>query len=191
MGYEGVKFKTVLIARILPGDKRIDNLRYWCREFARNNLAPRYDGGSFGNLSFRVSSGENRFIITASGVDLGGVLDEDCFCEVRDVDLKKRIVYASGKNEPSSESMLHCAIYNKRPDVMAIFHGHFDMASEIWKKGIPITKNEAPYGTIELVNEVISIVHRGDFLIMKNHGFLSLGKSMDDAGKLALEICCQ
>ncbi len=91
--------------------------------------------------------------------------------------------------DPSSESMLHHEIYKMRPDVNAIFHGHSGL---LLKRGnLPTTKEEKAYGSIELVKEVSKILNKGNLLLMKNHGFLSLGKSMEEAGKLALTSLTQ
>jgi len=101
--------------------------------------------------------------------------------------LDKKIVHAIGKNKPSSESMLHYAIYAGRKEINAIFHGH---SKEILKYGDKlgvVTEKEMSYGSIELIEEVLKILDKNDFVILKNHGFLSLGKNMEEAGKLVLE----
>ncbi len=183
MGYQGVKFKTELIGKEIPQDSRLKKLKYWCKQFSSQGLAPTYNGGSCGNLSFRLQEGEQQFIITASGIDLGDELSDDCFVKVENCDLKKGTVYASGAREPSSESILHFAIYQQRKDVQAIFHGHskkiLEQAEEL---GIAETTREEDYGTIELVQRVLEILNDKAFLIMKNHGFISLGRTMKEAG---------
>lgn len=183
MGYQGVKFKTELIGKEIPQDSRLKELKHWCGQFSSQGFAPVYQGGSYGNLSFRLQNDKDQFIITASGIDLGAELSEDCFVKVQTCDLEKRIVYASGAREPSSESILHFAVYRQRKDVKAIFHGHskkiLEQAREL---GIAETTREEPYGTIELVQRVLEILDNKFLLIMKNHGFISLGKSMKEAG---------
>jgi len=189
MGYQGVKFRTEVIGREVPQSPPIKELRYWCRKFSSQGFAPVYEGGSYGNLSFRLQESKDQFIITASGIDLGEELSDDCFVKVENCDLKKGVVYASGEREPSSESILHFAIYHERKDVNAIFHGHskniLEQANEL---GIPQTSKEEPYGTIELVQKVLEILDDKAFLIMKNHGFISLGRTMREAGELALRF---
>jgi len=189
MPYEGVKFKTEMIGKEIPDDQRLEELKSWCKLFHDNGLAPLYEGGSYGNLSFRIKKGSNSFIITASNSSLGESVSNDCFAIVENVDLEKGIVYAKGIRKPSSEAMLHYAIYNKRKDINAVFHGHCKKISlNPEKLGIPITKQEEPYGTKELVNRVLEILDNEFFLEMKNHGFLALGKTMEQAGELALRI---
>ena len=186
-GYEGVKFKTEMIGEDLPNDSRIENLKHWCKVFDESGLAPPYEGGSYGNLSFRLKG--DAFIITASQSGLGESTAIDRFVTVPNVDLEKGIVYAKGLRKPSSEAMVHYAIYHARPDVQAIFHGHCDKISKDAEKlGIPVTLKEEPYGTILLVEGVLDILDSVNFFEMRNHGFVALGKSLDEAGDLALEF---
>ena len=189
MTYQGVKFRTKIVSKEVPKDQRIKELKHWCREFHRYNLAPPYKGGSYGNLSFRLQNGKDLFVITGSRIGLKNVLFDDCFVKVSSVDLKKGIVYAHGVREPSSESMLHFAIYRQRKDVNAIFHGHSqEILSCVNKLKILETKQEEPYGTIELVQRVLEILDDEPVLVMKNHGFISLGKTMKEAGEFALQM---
>ena len=189
MSYVGVKFKTEMIGKDLPSDPRLDRLKYWCNLFYEKGLAPHYKGGSYGNLSFRLKNNEEDFIITASQSGLNESNTNDRFVVVPRVDLGARIVYAIGLRKPSSESMIHYAIYSMRPDIQAVFHGHCDKISrDAEKLGIPVTSKEEPYGTIALVDKVLESLDNLYFLEMRNHGFLALGKSLDDAGNLALEF---
>ena len=187
--YVGVKFKTEMIGTDLPNDSRLDRLKYWCNIFYERGLAPPYEGGSYGNLSFRLKEAEDAFIITASQSGLNESDTNDRFVTVPDVDLERGIVYAVGSRKPSSEAMVHYAIYHARPDVQAVFHGHCKKITQNAKKlGIPVTAKEEPYGTLALVERVLESLDDLYFLEMRNHGFLSLGKSLDDAGNRALEF---
>lgn len=179
-----IKFKAMMTKRIIH-DSKLEELKYWCRIFHLYNLAPNYNGVSYGNLSFRTRN--NQFIITASGLPLKDNLSDDCFVLVSSCNLKKKIIYAHGIRKPSSETMLHYAIYKKRKDVNAIFHGHSQKIL-LSKLKFPETKREEPYGTIKLAHAVLEVLDNNNFLIMKNHGFLSLGKNMKEAGKLAVKM---
>ena len=187
--YVGAKFRTKMISKELPNDPRLERLKYWCKEFHNKGLAPPYKGGSYGNLSLRLSNNKNSLIITASQSSLKDSITNDRFVLVSEIDLCNGIVYANGSREPSSEAMLHYVIYGARSDIQAIFHGHCSRISgKAEKLGIPITSKEEPYGTIALAEEVLQILDNNYFLEMKNHGFLSLGKSLDETGNLALEF---
>ena len=187
MSYEGVKFTVEFISSDVPQDLRLDELKKWCKIFHEKNLAPPYPDGSYGNLSFRVE--EKEFIITGSKIGLKDSLTNGCFVKVDFVDFETGKVFIHGIRDPSSEAMLHSAIYNKREDVNAIFHGHSpEILANSSKLKIPETKKEEPYGTIELVDSVLDILDDEKFIIMKNHGFIALGETMEEAGEKTLEI---
>lgn len=175
------KFTTEFTSEIAPNDFRIDNLRHYAALFAEYKLAPPYPGGSHGNLSFRVDAEDPSFIITASKTALFEPLETKDFVRVDDIDYDKGIVYAQGERLPSSESMIHYALYLQNPNINAIFHGH---SEDILKMGeelnIPITEKEEEFGTVDLVERVIEISEGRTMMIMKNHGFIALGLSMDD-----------
>ena len=188
MSYHGVKFKTVFLDDIAPSDTQIDKLKYWCRIFHEKNLAPPYEGGSFGNLSYRLGD-SNSFIITGSKIGLKDNLLDEHFVRVESYDRKKYILNVRGVREPSSESFLHSAIYTNRKDINAIFHGHCPaILAQAEKLGLISTKREEPYGTSELVDSVLEILGENNFVIMKNHGFLSLGPTPDEAGEVTIKI---
>ncbi|HBX52316.1 MAG TPA: hypothetical protein DEH02_14725 [Bacteroidales bacterium] len=187
--YEGVKFRTVFKSKDIPVDLRLETLKMWAKKFDEYRLAPPYDGGSAGNLSYRVNSDSNKFIITGSRIGLKCSLQDDCFVMVENCDFSNGIVYASGVREPSSEAMLHFAIYDKRKDVQAIFHGHSQEILDAAKTlKLPATSEFYPYGTKELLQSVILILEKHSVIIMKDHGFIALGASMGEAGKLSLQL---
>ncbi len=187
--YDGVKFETEMTGTEIPNNPRLFQLQHWCKIFHENNLAPPYTGGSFGNLSLRIGERKDPFIITASNSSLADSETEGAFVTVSSVNLEKGIVYAQGIKKPSSEAMLHYAIYQQRPEVNAVFHGHCGPISDhIDDLKIPITKREQECGTIELVNEVMDVLGDYFFIEMRNHGFISLGRSMQDAGDLVMKI---
>ncbi len=186
--YTGVKFTTIFISREAPANTNIPELIYWCNQFSKHNLTPQYENGSAGNLSFRINSNNTQFIITATGIITKEITSNDNFVEVIDCDINSKILKATGIREPSSESMMHHTIYSQRKDVNAIFHGHSELILiNAIKLGLPVTPGEAPYGTTEMV-ESISPLLNNNFFIIKNHGFVSLGKTMQQAGEQTLLI---
>ncbi len=195
--YVGVKYSCVLrgAAPRLAGDARARELCGWSLRFHDFGLRPDYrkadgNGGvaSAGNLSYRlrVGAGENQFVITPTGmpaVDLSA--GELAF--VDRVDEERRVVYARGAFAPSSEAIMHHAVYAARRDVNAVFHGHGD---EIVKRaealGFPQTRKFEEYGTLELAREAVKTLGKRDFIVLRAHGFLSVGASMREAGEQAL-----
>ena len=187
--YSGIKFKTEFVGKKLSKDSRLKELKNWCQKFSGNGLTPIINGLAAGNLSFRLEPNQNQFIITATGLKAKDNPDENSFVTIQSCDLNKKIIKVEGTREPSSEAMIHYAIYNQRKDVNAIFHGHskkiLDQANKL---NIPQTTKQESYGTIELVQSVLDILNNHSFLIIKNHGFIALGKKMTEAGELTLAI---
>jgi ribulose-5-phosphate 4-epimerase/fuculose-1-phosphate aldolase len=176
--YIGTKFKTQLIKKKLNATKRTHELIFWCGKFSELGLTPSYGKGSAGNLSFRAG---RHFIITASYTDLSQVRAED-LVRITSFSLPRKSVHAQGLREPSSETLLHAAIYEARPDIGAVFHGHGD---DILKADhlFVTTKRKAPYGSSFLIDQVLAVLDHYDFIVMKDHGFLALGKNMAGAGQ--------
>jgi len=103
-----------------------------------------------------------------------------------------------GDLEPASESPLHLAVYQKRPDVMAIAHTHSPMVITLSIAGIPLRTvenqgasvigKEAPvfetYGLVdsfELGYGVAAAMGPHNFCVLKSHGNLVAGKSIEEA----------
>lgn len=187
--YSGVKFRTIFSGTMLPNDKRLNELVKWCHLFHDLNLAPPYPGGSFGNLSFRVRNASNSFVITGTAIGLKNNLSAEKFVFVRSCNKEEGIIYASGKNVPSSESFLHYMIYSHRPDVHTIFHGHSPEILKFCNKlSIPVTESTESYGTIQLAESVVKAISNTDFLVMRDHGFISIASDMQTAGGRALAM---
>jgi ribulose-5-phosphate 4-epimerase/fuculose-1-phosphate aldolase len=184
--YQGTKFSTELTEINLFSCQETETLKYWSKKIAGINCSPKLTGGYGGNLSCRYGYD---FIITAAGTDLANVSISDLVI-VSDFDLQAQTLHAKGIKLPSSESMLHGAIYEARPEISAVFHGHYPLPEkEFLKLNLPITAHEKPYGSTELVNEVLKIVASHSFILLKNHGFLSLGNSPDEAGNQIISTC--
>jgi len=187
--YEGVKFNTQFVSKSAPENIYTEDLRYWCKVFHDNGLTPPYEGGSSGNLSFREKKTENAFIITGSRIGLKHDLTDDKFVRVHACSIEKNSVYASGKIEPSSESLMHFAIYNQRKEINAIFHGHSpEILAHSSGLKLPVTHREEPYGSVKLAKSVLEVLEDHSVIIVKNHGFVALGKTMEEAGQITLDL---
>lgn len=170
------KFKTEFVSDDLPDEKENKDLIQWCNQFHKNNLRP--------SLSFRIEDG---FVITANNLEQN--VSNDSLVGVINYDVYKNVFYIEGKKEPSLESIIHYLIYNTRDDINAIFNGHHDsILKNAEKLKLPITENEQPEGTMELANEVLDILRDNDFVVIRNHGFVSLGRNIKEAGELTLNV---
>ncbi|NPA68922.1 MAG: class II aldolase/adducin family protein, partial [Chlorobi bacterium] len=98
-------------------------------------------------------------------------------------------IIGKGKKQPSSESIMHYFIYDNNPEINAVFHGHSaEILQYAEKLRIPITEKEEPYGTIKAAKEVLKSLKKHNFIVMRNHGFVSCGKTAEEAGKNVLEV---
>jgi len=179
-----IKFNTVFGSDNAPVNPKIEELKQWCKTFQKNGLTPEVEGKYTGNLSFRFKEG---FVITASALKDKENLTDDCFVFVKEYNPKTNTFYVEGKKKPSSESIMHQMIYDANKQVQAVFHGHNDViVKNAEKLGLPLTAKEFASGTIGLAKEVLKILEDNKIIVLKNHGFVSLGKMMNEAGELAL-----
>ena len=179
-----IKFNTLFLSDKIPFDTKIDELKKWSEIFQKQGLTPEFEGNYTGNLSFRLKTG---FVITASGLKNKENLVDDCFVYITNYDEKSNTFFLEGKLDPSSESVMHYLIYKNCKKINAVFHGHNDSILINAKKlELPITEKEYAPGTINLAKEVLKILERDKLIILKNHGFVSLGTTMKEAGELAL-----
>jgi L-fuculose-phosphate aldolase len=179
-----IKFHTVFVSDKVPCDAKLVELKFWSEQFQKNGLTPEVEGNYTGNLSFRSKEG---FIITASGMKNKEKLTDDCFVCVKIYDKKTNTFFVEGKKKPSSESIMHQLIYESNKDVNAVFHGHNDqiVANATWL-GLSLTKKEYESGTVELAEELLKVLADNKVVVLRNHGFVSLGSTMKEAGELAL-----
>ena len=106
-----------------------------------------------------------------------------------------------GEGTPSSESLLHLAIYRARPDVGAVIHTHSVFASvlAVAGKGLPAVIDEAAItvgGAVqvsryafpaseELATNVCEVLGDRKAALIRNHGMVGVGSDPDEA----FEIC--
>ena len=174
--YVGTKFQTIFVRRQPPAAAQAEELLAWCRQWA----AAGWIAKATGNLSCRTANG---FIITPTGTDPITLSAAD-FVEVLGVDEKE--VRVAGTREPSSECRMHAGIYAARPDVTAIFHGHY--APALTAPGVAITAREIPYGTPAMATETAQALGTGSFVVMRNHGFVAVGATMQAAHAAATTV---
>ncbi|MFZ7133514.1 MAG: class II aldolase/adducin family protein [Eubacteriales bacterium] len=157
--------------------------------------------GTSGNISMRDAH-DPVIAITPSNIPYDQLTPED----ISIVDLNGNIL--DGKYKPSSETPMHTAVFRARPDVMAVVHTHslfatvMSMRMENLKRAtvpsnmyypIPTAPFEMP-GSEELAQAAVKTLGKdGDVTLLKNHGLLATGPSMDAAMTCAVytEECAQ
>ena len=169
--YIGVKFKTLFEGvKFELWDERADIVRE-IDNLGSHRLLERNNG----NISVKVEGG---LVITPTGMDMSKVETRDMVLvtDFNDSD----IVRVVGTSPPSSEARMHWMIYKAFPKVGAIVHFHdnrlFGKFSE--------TSKEHPYGTLELAKDAIETLKKKNFIILKNHGPLVVGKDIKECHKL-------
>jgi L-fuculose-phosphate aldolase len=147
-----------------------------------------------GNLSVRSPSGE--IFITPSAVEYDRMTAQ----EIAVCDLDGNVV--SAPRPPSSETPLHCAVYQARPDISAIVHTHSAYATTFAVLGRPIpavhymiaalrvTQVEvapyATYGTPELAESVRDVfVRPSRAVLIANHGVVAGADTLKQAAVAA------
>jgi ribulose-5-phosphate 4-epimerase/fuculose-1-phosphate aldolase len=179
-----IRFNISFVSDEVPSGARVDELKEWCERFQRNGLTPEFEGNYTGNLSFRCMEG---FVITASGLKSKQNLGNDCFVYVKNYDEHSNTVYVEGRRQPSSEAVMHYLLYKTRKEVNAVFHGHSDaIMMNAEKLGFPVTKKEYESGTLALAKEALKALENKNLVVLRNHGFVSVGRTMKEAGELAL-----
>jgi len=179
-------FSSVFLVKNPPNDERISQLADWGKKLRGSGIVQ----GTEGNLSFRTRLG---FIITGTNVPVDSITPETA-SEITGVvyGLHKTSVYVKGMAVPSRETLLHSQIYEERPDVNAIFHVHDTaMMKKAEKLGIPVTTEEKPAGSLELAKEASSLLKLNkevNYFILKSHGCIALGGTVDEAGRLVEEM---
>lgn len=185
--YQGVKFRYRRTNDSFPYDQRLTTLNHWAYLFSQLGLTPVHADGAYGNQSFRT--GSTSFIITRSGMTPTEQLLPENYSHVVGFEPASSTFVTEGKAIPSSESLLHNALYNVSPDMHAILHGHSQLINTYAADlGIPVTRSFFPYGTPELAESAVALMNGTTrFFILKDHGFVALGEDIDSAGKLTLD----
>jgi ribulose-5-phosphate 4-epimerase/fuculose-1-phosphate aldolase len=189
--YAGVKFTCLTQGPTYDVDERLAALNSWAFILAGLGLTPVHATGAYGNQSFRM--GDTSLIITRSGMIPSEDLLPENFVLIEGFDAQALTFRIRGTALPSSESILHYAIYQEFPQVRAIMHGHSQLLARYAEPlSIPVTAHFLPYGTTELADSAISLLHAdpgADFIMLKNHGFVALGRDIESAGRVVLDYC--
>jgi len=148
--------------------------------------------GASGNVSRRIRTPDGDLIaITASRVPYHRFTHDDVV--VVDFEIEP----VEGDGMPSSESLLHAAIYRARPDVAAVIHTHSVYASAFAVAGEPIPAildeqvitlgggiEVAEYGASaseELADNAVSALGDRAAALLLHHGAVGVGEHLEEA----------
>jgi L-fuculose-phosphate aldolase len=162
-------------------------------ETARRMATMGLVSGTSGNVSVRLGSyaGRDLMAITASGVSYDTLGADD----IAIVDYEMEPV--EGEAIPSSESLLHVAIYRRRPDVDAVVHTHALYSSVAAVAGVDIppivdemvvtlggaigVSEYAFPGSSELAENVCDALGDRSAALIRSHGSVGVGHSLEEA----------
>ncbi len=149
--------------------------------------------GSSGNASMRLplEHGLERFLITPASKDYSKLAADGL------VAVNSEIEPVDGDGVPSTESLLHLAIYRARPDIGAVMHTHSVYATALAVAGRPIppvmdemvvylgggveVANYGFPGSEELATEAVKALGNRRAVLLRNHGLCGAGASPDGA----------
>ena len=149
--------------------------------------------GTSGNVSARCRApdGGDALTITATGCDYESMGLDDVV--VVDFDGEP----LAGEAIPSTETLMHAAVYRARPDVGAVMHTHSVHATALAVAGTPLPPiademviflgpsvevTEYRYsGTEELGEAVVEALGERNAALVRNHGLVGVGRTPDDA----------
>ena len=139
-----------------------------------------------GNISVRLDG--DRLLTTPTGVSKGFMTPDMMVT----TDLRGRKL--TGDREPSTEILMHLAVYENRPEIMAVVHAHPPTATGFAVAGIPLDRAVlaevvatlgsipiADYGTpstSELAEAVRQHIRVHDGLLLANHGALTVAHEL-------------
>jgi autoinducer 2 (AI-2) kinase len=183
--------KVARAPRILVGDIR-DEVTSTVAEMYAHGLIT----STGGNVSARIPGKDEVWITPNSSFK--GALSSDMLVRV---DLDGNPI-GDFPYAPSSERMLHCAVYRNNPSVGAVIHSHAPKATTLGLAGLPFLpiSTEAAFigeiprvpfimpGTVELADAVGAAVKNALAVIMQNHGLIVGGSNLRHAIDITLII---
>ncbi len=164
-----------IVREIIDTGRRLDRLGF----------VPATDG----NISVRMS--EREIVATATGVRKGSLSARDCVV----IDPDGRVLRGSAR--PSSEILMHLAVYRARPDARAVVHAHPPTATGFAVAGLPLHQCVlpevvatigsipiAPYATPstdELPRSLAPLIEHHDAVLLANHGAVTFAPDLFQA----------
>lgn len=174
----------------------IDDLRHQISAIGRQTVTLGLVKASSGNLSARLP-GADEILITPSGEALDALDPAELVCVGLDGQIR------SGARPPSSELLLHLAMYRRHPQINAVVHLHPPFATVVGTAlGAvrPVTFEGLYYlgevgivppllpGSEELARVAAQAADRSRVLVLQHHGSVCLGADLQEALYRSIEL---
>lgn len=171
--YSEVKFNYTRLGQLKLSQQDKENLQKIQSTF--KNLTKDYKQSIAGNVSCLSKEG---FLVSTTGSELDKLKIGSNFSKVTFYSTEKNINFF-GEKLPSSESYMHLLIYQKRPDIIFIFHLHLPNLEQIQLRNFyPISKATFPYGTPEFARETMRSLGDEELVILKSHGIVIVSSNL-------------
>ena len=156
--------------------------------------------GTWGNISVRLD--DKSILCTPSALDYIMLKPEQM--AIVDIETKEW----KGSNKATSERGIHCALMSANKDTTWVLHSHPvygcilasmgidlpvpDAYKDVLGDTIPCSKGGLP-GTKKLLNNCMAAIGNAPAVLLKNHGIVVRGNTLEDAFKIchALEDACK
>lgn len=142
-----------------------------------------------GNISCKIAP--DQILITPSGIPKGDLTENDLIV----IDPEGRLM--EGDRKPSSETLMHLAVYRERSDVYAVIHAHPPITTALTVAGVTLAQCVIPevvvtMGTIPTAEYatpsteegacvIKDLIHETDVIILDRHGSLTVGATLKSA----------
>ena len=166
-------------------------------DYGKKLIASGLTTGTGGNISV-LDRESGLLAVSPSGMDYDVTTAEDV------VLMKPDGTVVQGERKPSSETPMHRMFYAARPDRNAVVHTHSPALTALscYRRPLPAISyivamagaDEIPcapyrdFGGEELGQAAVAAAGNCDAVILSNHGLVALGKDLDSAFQLALQL---
>ena len=197
---EGVtKYHLIHTHKLLGDTTSVAELNAWRSLLHRLGVIgqnpERYNGLGFGNISARIGTDADAFIISATQTGHLAQLRPEHYGIVERIDFNRNTVWSIGPGKPSSEALTHACVYRHAPLAQAVIHAH---CPEIWRNtadlDLPHTAATIAYGTLAMVNAVETLFSSrrlasdGIFSMLGHEdGIVAFGRTIKQAAHLLID----
>lgn len=176
----------------------LNELNAWRSLLHRLNLidqvADRYDGLGFGNISRRLVPDSDAFLISGTQTGHLATLERKHFALIKSASPSDNCLTSLGLSQPSSEALTHAGLYQQNSHVQAVIHVH---SPEIWRHTTSLhlahTCADIAYGTPAMAAAVKQLFVSGQLtdqgiFCMLGHqdGVVAFGGSISSAANLLI-----